>query len=820
MTRTTIDFGIDLGTTNSAIAVLNGVRPEIIKNPDDFDITSSAVGIDKMGTVRVGLRARSSREAKPKDAYIEFKRNMGDDFVYSFQSSGMRRKPEELSAEVLKALRDQAQEKTGEAIDAIVITVPAAFQLPQCNATMKAAQLAGFKQSPLLQEPVAAALAYGFQKDEEGAYWLVYDFGGGTFDAAVIKAEDGTIHVANHGGDNFLGGSDIDWAIVDQIIVPQLLAQYELKDFNRGNERWEKEFIKIKHAVEDAKIELSRSDRTHLALGGFTDSKGEDIELECELTQAEVVRISEPIIQRSVDICMRVLNEIHLSKEAISKVILVGGPTKARYFREMLSRKLSMPLDFSMDPMTVVALGAAVFAGTQRLQLNREQPVAAGEFAIDLKYKPVGIDDTPTIGGKVSSPEIQDFTDFTLELVNQAIQWRSGKISLRPDGVFVANLYAERGVRNLYSIEMFDPEGRRQKTSPDSLTYTIFIGGVLDEQPLPNSIGIALSTNNYDRLFQKGRGLPCKETKDYRTAHLIRQGQSGDFVRIPVVEGENGKADRNQFIGYLEIKGNNIRRDLPAGSDVEVTLSMDANRIITLKAYVPLLDEEFTEKFDSKYETVKALVLKQDLDTEMKRFRELAAKARNTNAQGVDEKVREIEESPLLQEIERAIAANETRKCETRLLEFKIKLDEVADSLEWPSLVCEAQEAMASLEKVVRTYGSADQRERHTSLVTEINQIIKERQSERMRSKLESVWRLYYEITNAQPEYWVYRFQYMEKERAKLTDQNRAAHLFSQGQNFMANNNAVGLQNVVRQLWDLLPAEEREAQRGFVSGVQ
>ena len=817
MTRTTIDFGIDLGTTNSAIAVLNGICPEIIKNPDDADITPSAVGIDKIGSVRVGLRARNSRETKPRDAYIEFKRNMGADFVYSFQSSGNRRKPEELSAEVLKALRAEAQQRTGETIDAIVITVPAAFQLPQCSATMKAAQLAGFKQSLLLLEPCAAALAYGFQKDEAGAYWLIYDFGGGTFDAAVIKAEDGTIHVVNHGGDNYLGGSDIDWAVVDQIIVPRLLERYNLKDFNRGNERWEIAFIKLKHAVEAAKIELSRSERTRIEPSTFTDSEGEEVEFECELTQAELIRMAEPIIQRSVDICKRVLEEKSLSKEAIAKVILVGGPTKARYFREMLSSKLGMPLDSSMDPMTVVAQGAAVFAGTQRIQLNREQPVAAGEFAIDLKYKPVGIDDAPTIGGKVSSPEVQDFTGFTLELVNNETQWRSGRISLRPDGVFVANLYAERGVRNTYFIVLHDSEDRKQRTTPDSLTYTI--GGGVDEQPLPNSIGIALANNNYDRLFDKGRGLPLKVTKDYRTAHLIRQGESGDFIRCTVVEGENEKSDRNRLIGYLEIRGNNIRRDIPAGSDVEVTLRMDTSRMVTVTAYVPLLDEEFTQELGPKYELLKGLVLKEDLDAELKRFRGLVAKARNANADGVEEKVREIEESPLLQEIERALTANETGKCESRLLEFKIKLDEVADSLEWPSLVCEAKQEIEDLQRIVR-HGTESQREKQASLVEETNKIIRNREADRLRRKIDELRRLYWEIAFAQPGFWVNQFQLLEKQIGKMTDQSRAARLLGQGQDFVSRNNVAGLQNVVRQLWDLLPIESREeVQRGYQAGL-
>ena len=270
MQRTTIDFGIDLGTTNSAIAVLSGVTPEIIKNNEkDADITPSAVYIDKKGIIRCGDGAKSRLQdaSAAGDVFIEFKRRMGTDYLYRSKSNGQQRRPEELSAEILKSLKEDVQQKTGEVLESSVITVPAAFELHQCDATRKAAQLAGLKDSPLLQEPVAAALAYGFQADGKKAYWLVYDFGGGTFDAAVIKAEEGSIHVVNHGGDNFLGGADIDWAIIEKVLVPRLLQEYDLEDFTRANAGWDdkagtprkwcKPFALLKRAAELAKIESS-----------------------------------------------------------------------------------------------------------------------------------------------------------------------------------------------------------------------------------------------------------------------------------------------------------------------------------------------------------------------------------------------------------------------------------------------------------------------------------------------------------------------------------------------------------------------------------
>jgi molecular chaperone DnaK len=306
--RTTVDFGIDLGTTNSAIAVFTGSRGEptkIIKNTrdgTDADITPSAIYINKKGVLRVGRRAKDRLEDEDQDVHIEFKRQMGTDHLYVFKSSGQSRKPEELSAEILKSLRGDVEQRTGEVIESAVITVPAAFELHQCDATRKAAELAGFKQSPLLQEPVAAALACGFDLDSTKTYWLVFDFGGGTFDAAIIRSEEGTIHVVDHGGDNFLGGSNVDWAIVEKLLAPRAAKDFGLSEFVRGNAKWKRAFLKLKRGAEIAKIDLSRNERTTVEACKFEDDRGDEIEFECELTRDEVVKVTEAFILRAAGI--------------------------------------------------------------------------------------------------------------------------------------------------------------------------------------------------------------------------------------------------------------------------------------------------------------------------------------------------------------------------------------------------------------------------------------------------------------------------------------------------------------------------------------
>lgn len=825
--RTTIDFGIDLGTTNSAIAVLAGTGTEIIKNNVDSDITPSAVYINRAGNLWVGQSAKSKMadERAEDDVFLEFKRRMGTGFEYVYRASGRRMRPEDLSAEVLKSLRGDVAQKRGEEISAAVITVPAAFELHQCDATKRAAELAGFRTSSLLQEPVAAALAYGYQKTNTKAYWLVFDFGGGTFDAALIRSEESGMVVANHGGDNFLGGSDIDWAIVEKVLAPRVGREFRLNDFKRGAERYKYDFLRLKAAAENAKIELSRKQSTFLE-AVLRKVAGETVTFEAEITRQEVAAAAEPVISKAVSIARRVLGEKGLTPSAVERLVFVGGPTLAPYFREAVQAALGIPFDFSVDPLTVVARGAAIFAGTQRVSTPSSRTNGNGsKYSVELIYKPVGADPEPLVGGRIVAPSGASLTGCTLEIVNQQSKWRSGKISLNENGAFQFTARAQRGVQNSFRLELRSATGMPCETVPDVFKYTV--GMVVEEQPIIHNMGVATADNKVGVHFTKGQGLPAKYTKSYRTSAALRQGDSVSVLRIPVVEGNRDLADRNVLIGTLEIRAENLKRDLPAGSEIEVTLHMDTSRILTVLAYVPLLDEEFPARIELGGEVRQPSVdaLRTEFEREMARLSQLRNSVAATNDAGAADALKSIERLPAVRDLgerlgQDAVDFDALLMAERELLEFKVKLDDVAGQVVWPAAVTEIEDWMKNLERMVEESGTTEEKARARTLREQVKAIIAEQNGDRLKKKREEIADVYSSILYRQTSYWVQHFEALAAGVSQMTDPARAEECVRQGREYVAANNIAELKNVVYQLQDLMPKNGLDdSQRGYGSGL-
>jgi molecular chaperone DnaK len=829
MGRTTIDFGIDLGTTNSAIAVLEGTKAHVIKNNDGMDYTPSAIYIDKSARLMVGQLAKMRLEVEPDDSFAEFKLQMGTGTEYKFARSGRKMHAEDLSAEVLKSLRADVKQRTGEDVQAAVITVPAAFELPQCDATRRAAQLAGLQASPLIMEPTAAAMAHAFQSQVDKVFWLVYDFGGGTFDAAVIQIREGTFRIVNHAGDNHLGGKLIDWEIVEQLLAPAAAKGFDLPDFRRGNAKWRKAFAKLKLAAEEAKIRLSHEE-SHQILIDFlcNDNSGEQVTFDFELRRSDLQRLATPFIQRTVNISRKALADAHLGIGDIEKVILVGGPTLAPYLRDHLSDRnegLGIRLDFSVDPLTVVAQGAAIFAGTQRLE-GDGAPVPTGSYAIELEYNPVGADPEPVVGGRVVAGEGEALSGFTVEFVNPNSRpaWRSGKVGLAPNGAFMTVLWAERGRPNNFRIELSRQDGTLVPCQPESLTYTIGIAPTAP--PLIHSMGVALANNEVKIFHEKGVTLPARQRKDLKTALMLHRGAADEKLKVPVIEGDNVRADRNRLIGYLEINATEIKRDVPASSDVEVTIEVDESRIVKTSAYIPLLDQEFEAVLKLAKTTPDVKALEEDLAREKQRLENARQKAEETgdpNAQRI--LTQRVDGERMVQNVETSLSAargdaDAGDKAQNRLLDLKIAVDEVENALEWPTLVKEAEAKLENARKIANDYGDDEGKRRFAQLEKETRAAIQGRDVDQVRRKLDELDTLAIRILVERPEFWVSFFQNLEERKSSMRDRAQADQLFAQGNRAMQNNDLPRLKAVVQQLLSLLPVDQQAEMRGgFGSGV-
>ena len=267
------DCGIDLGTTNSCIAISDGnLEFEIIENQADrMQVTPSAVHINSKGRMLIGQRAYNSQ--KIEDIAIQFKRGMGTDREYKFKSAGITKNSEELSAEILKVLRTSAEIRTNKRMEDVVITVPAAFKTLQSEATNKAGKIAGFNNVILLQEPIAAAVAYGVRPKTKDNYWMVFDYGGGTLDVAIVSTKNDKLIVENSEGDNFMGGCDIDRLIFENIIRNKIVSEgYRIKHlFDEKTIKGKSLIRKMLLDCENCKIELSTAESSIFELFDLDD---------------------------------------------------------------------------------------------------------------------------------------------------------------------------------------------------------------------------------------------------------------------------------------------------------------------------------------------------------------------------------------------------------------------------------------------------------------------------------------------------------------------------------------------------------------------
>ena len=370
--------GIDLGTTNSCVAVMDGKDPKVLENAEGTRTTPSIVAFTEEGEILVGIPAKRQAVTNPENTIFAIKRLIGrrfDDPIVKkhielvpykvveadngdawVEVRGKKYSPQQISAYILEKMKETAERALGETVEKAVITVPAYFNDAQRQATKDAGKIAGLEVPRIINEPTAAALAYGLDKKKEGTI-AVYDLGGGTFDISILEIGDGVFEVKATNGDTFLGGEDFDMRIVD------FLADEFMKEQGIDLRKDRLALQRLKEAAEKAKIELSSSTQTEVNLPFITADQSGPKHLQIKLTRAKLEALVEDLIDRTIEPCKKALDDAGLKPSDIDEVILVGGQTRMPKVQEKVQEFFGKEPHKGVNPDEVVAMGAAIQGG-------------------------------------------------------------------------------------------------------------------------------------------------------------------------------------------------------------------------------------------------------------------------------------------------------------------------------------------------------------------------------------------------------------------------------------------------------------------------
>jgi molecular chaperone DnaK len=348
-------IGIDLGTTNSCVAVLEGGEPHVITNPEGNRTTPSVVAFKPNGEELVGETAKRQAVTNVKNTIASIKRKMGTS--EKVNANGKDYTPEEISAKILGKLKSDAEAYLGEKVTKAVITVPAYFNDSQRQATKNAGKIAGLDVERIINEPTAAALAYGLDKQDKSQTILVYDLGGGTFDVSILELGDGVFEVKSTSGNNHLGGDDFDKRVSDYLVE-------EFKKENSVDLSSDAMAMqRIKDAAEKAKKDLSGMATTQISLPFITQKDGNPLHLDMSLTKAKFEALNKDLFDSTMEPVRKALKDANMSAKDIDKVILVGGSSRIPYIQDLVKKELGQEPNKSVNPDEVVAMGAAIQGG-------------------------------------------------------------------------------------------------------------------------------------------------------------------------------------------------------------------------------------------------------------------------------------------------------------------------------------------------------------------------------------------------------------------------------------------------------------------------
>lgn len=816
-------FGIDLGTTNSAICKMEGGEPVVKKTDTLKDTLPSCVSFTKKRVTKVGdsayndLRQAKSRATKKwsndnMNVFIEFKRDMGTDKRSFSSNMDASYSPEQLSAEVLKTLKSFIGD---ENVSAAVITIPAKFKADQIAATKRAARLAGIEHCELLQEPIAASMAYGLSSSNKNGQWLVFDFGGGTFDAALIRVEDGIMQVKDTEGDNYLGGKNLDYAIVDDIIIPYIRKNFVIDEIMANDSTRNILRDAMKFYAEQAKNQLSFKSQADITsqLDEFgEDDEGNEIELDLVITQDQIKPILARVFQKAVDITKELLKRNGLSGADLDKLILVGGPTYSPVLRELLREQVTQNVDTNIDPMTAVAKGAALFASGIDSEVREE--IAVGTVALDLTYEANSVQPMQYVTVQLDKNESTGNVPerIFIELVRSDNGWSSGKVEIGDIGDVIECQLME-GKNNAFRVLAYDDKGRTIPCFPDEIN--IMQGIVVGNAVLPYNISIEVHDTGlekniikYVKGLEKNQQLPATGALNgLKTRNQLRPGMEEDTIVIPIYQSEHNaegtSAVHNDHVFDVVITGDEVGQLIPVGSDIDITIKVDSSQMLRLEAFFPVSGETVEKEVEIAARSVISAY-------EVEKLKEAA-----------NNKLRALKSSP-------SISSGETAEAEKLISDINnrfdgekssedgrmhlqadirrafLKMEEVEKSHEWESLEAEIREEFDRLEKANNELGNKYDNQ-VAAVRSQVDLAIRSKDVRQGRAALDEINSLFIAVTLIYQLIGFIEYNSKNFGSVQWKDANRARQLLQQGKEIAATNPSEStLHPIVRSVIDLM----------------
>lgn len=814
------EYGIDLGTTNSCIAKAEEKEMRIYQTKENTNTTRSAVYINKNGKRFIGQQAYYAQVNDRDNVALEFKRLMGTSDKIYFPSSDTSLTPVELSAEILKSLKSDVKRLSDEDVRYVVITVPAAFGTLQCEATYQSAKLAGFEKLHLLQEPIAAAIAYGASPNSKNKNWMVYDFGGGTFDVAIVSTKNNRLTVLNNEGNNLLGGKDIDSIIVENLFLPAVNNEFTL--FPPNTDEYYKLYAKLQRLAEDIKIELSTLTETTVCLDSNTfgtDADGEDIDMEFGIKREDLELHLEEIINETITLSKAALKGAALSGPDIDSIVLVGGSTQIPMVRNKLYENFDCKQVLAKDPIGIVAKGAAMYAAITEVEQNVEATeLVRGSVSANLQYDRVTSQSITVLNGRI----LGDMKIAEIKIETKDGIWDSGWFGFKDieNSYFEAELTLQKNKKNCFNLRCRDKMGNEIKIAESSFVITQKEDHLEFAKPLvTSSLCIEYIDNQGNKklepIIRKNTPLAAFGSCTFNTSKELKKGDVGNSIAIKLWEGEDyDEPDANVWIANIYIKEDDLKRTLLKGTEIEVSIEVNESRLIVMGANVPthnlVIGHEavYTPKpvnvedhFGAIREEIENYYERLDyIESKIPRPDEEARKKLNDLREQVDAFNSEYENAHDTASYEKDKAlkiidkAKAVRKAFS-VLEKELFLEKLGLTLEK-----EAFNVINRVDYTVNTYGNSQDISDLNKLKNEIQEAIEFKDRRGVNYGIQKLGESEFRILSQQYDLWLQMFLYLDSGEIKFVDQDQAYNLIIVGRKAAEKEDLVELRRVVFEL--------------------